>query len=134
MVQYQSHKCWDVKPHSPPKKKQRKQRHFLEALRIHQKMVICQSFWRHGHGWQFKALAVIFGRIFKKFPRTICRKFSRKHFHTPLKMNMEPNNWWFVGVSPWNQGIFSGSMLVFGGVNSFLSSFSSSWLKGAALR
>ena len=35
---------------------------------------------------------------------------------TPSKTNMEPKNCWFVDVSPFSKGVFSGSMLVFGGV------------------
>ena len=29
---------------------------------------------------------------------------------------MEPENWWFVDVSPYPRGYFSGSMLILGGV------------------
>ena len=34
----------------------------------------------------------------------------------PPKTNMEPKNWWFVYVFPFQAGICSGSMLVFGDV------------------
>ena len=34
----------------------------------------------------------------------------------PPKTNMEPKNWWFVDVSPFPKGVFSGSMAVFWGV------------------
>ena len=38
------------------------------------------------------------------------------------KTNMEPKNWWFVDVSPFPKGLFSGSMLVFRGcINRFFS-------------
>ena len=30
--------------------------------------------------------------------------------------HMEPENWWIVNVSPFFREVFSGSMLVFGGV------------------
>ena len=33
----------------------------------------------------------------------------------PRKITMEPNNSWFVDVSPLPRGVFSGSMLVLGG-------------------
>ena len=35
---------------------------------------------------------------------------------TPPKTNMEPQDRWFVDVSPFSKGVFSDSMLVFGSV------------------
>ena len=41
---------------------------------------------------------------------------------TPPKIHMEPENWWFVNVSPFFRWVFSSSTLVFGGVVGLISS------------
>jgi len=38
---------------------------------------------------------------------------------SPSKNNIEPKNSWLVEVSPFPRGVFSGSMLVLGGVPNY---------------
>ena len=40
----------------------------------------------------------------------------KEKFHSP-KINVEPENWWFVHVVPFPRCLFAGSMFVFGGVS-----------------